>query len=98
MPELMQCGHTANSTYQDQPVCAICFTAGGRVSTAMKALTVAEKTSLNLRRARCSYGQQGFCKNIKNITEVDSDYDLAFFKYDPEKEFDTYYCGCFGWD
>lgn len=24
--------------------------------------------------------------------------DLPFFKYCPDKEYDDYYCGCYGWD
>lgn len=24
--------------------------------------------------------------------------NLPFFKYQPEQEFDSYYCGCEGWD
>ncbi len=27
-----------------------------------------------------------------------SSLSLAFFKYCPDKEFDSYYCGCIGWD
>lgn len=23
---------------------------------------------------------------------------LAFFEYKPDREFDAFYCGCFGWD
>ena len=23
---------------------------------------------------------------------------LAFFQYRPDKEYDSYYCGCYGWD
>ena len=23
---------------------------------------------------------------------------LAFFQYQPDREYDSYYCGCYGWD
>ena len=47
-----------------------------------------ENPSLQGRKAKCS-----FCGQIK-----DSDYDLPFFEYKPDKEYDEYYCGCGGWD
>jgi len=40
------------------------------------------------RKARCAYGG----------SEVDSNYNLAFFEYRPDEEYDRYYCGCYGWD
>ena len=30
--------------------------------------------------------------------EKDSDYNLPFFEYRPNEEYDSYYCGCIGWD
>ncbi len=30
--------------------------------------------------------------------EQPSSLDLAFFKHEPTKPFDTYFCGCMGWD
>lgn len=44
--------------------------------------------SLEGREAQCSY-----CGN-----RVNSQNDLPFFKYQPNKIYDEYYCGCFGWD
>jgi hypothetical protein len=44
--------------------------------------------NLKGRKAICSYGH--------NV--VDSDGALAFFRYKPDKEYDDYYCGCYGWD
>lgn len=46
------------------------------------------KPDLTKRKARCS-----FCGK-----EVDSDYNLPFFEYRKDKETDSYYCGCGGWD
>ena len=42
---------------------------------------------LTERKARCSYGHK----------TIDSDPGLAFFIHRPDKEFDEYYCGCYGW-
>lgn len=30
--------------------------------------------------------------------EVESSFNLPFFKFRPEQEYDSYYCGCGGWD
>ena len=27
-----------------------------------------------------------------------SDMNLPFFEYKPDEEYDSYYCGCYGWD
>lgn len=40
------------------------------------------------RTAKCEY-----CKK-----KVESNLDLPFFEYKPEYDFDSYYCGCRGWD
>jgi hypothetical protein len=82
---LMKCGHSANSTdTKGNPVCVICI---GIVAGADE--IVKEPPSLEGRFARCSYGDHA---------KVPSSYDLAFFEYRPEREEDTYYCGCYGWD
>lgn len=46
------------------------------------------KPDLTGRKARCS-----FCGK-----EVDSNYNLPFFEYRKDKDYDSYYCGCGGWD
>lgn len=40
------------------------------------------------------------CDKCKTICacELPSDPKLAFFKAQPDQEFDKYYCGCHGWD
>lgn len=43
---------------------------------------------LTNRIAKCSYGGN----------PVPSSTRLAFFRHHPNKEFDEYYCGCWGWD
>lgn len=50
---------------------------------------VAIKTyELEGRKARCSY-----CGKT-----VESNLNLPFFEFRPDKEYDSYYCGCGGWD
>ena len=80
---LMKCGHTANAlTGNGEPVCAIC------AGVVAEAYEVDEKEDLTGRTAQCTS-----CN-----TKRDSSYDLAFFKYQPDKKMDSYYCGCRGWD
>lgn len=47
-----------------------------------------DKPSLEGRKAKC-----GWCERM-----VDSNYNLPFFEYKPNEEYDEYYCGCNGWD
>lgn len=41
-------------------------------------------------------GRKAKCIDCNNI--VDSKVTLPFFRYQPDKEMDTYYCGCRGWE
>jgi hypothetical protein len=41
------------------------------------------------RIAHCAYGKHA---------PRNSDLRLAFFEYCPERDYDRYYCGCYGWD
>ncbi len=51
------------------------------------------------RKALCSYGKDGGkYKHTRPYNETKSDFNLAFFEYHPESKYDTYYCGCWGWD
>lgn len=80
---LMKCGHTANAEYEDgKPCCLICAPKTEAFEI------VEEKPNLKGRKAKCTD-----CGKI-----TDSRWDLPFFAYRPDKEFDHYYCGCFGWD
>lgn len=47
-----------------------------------------KKPDLTGRKAKCSY-----CRNI-----IDSSFDLPFFKYRENKDTDSFYDGCMGWD
>ena len=84
----MKCGHTAQGIYRKtgKPICVIC--AGFKKGYDEPVEVLPDLTG---RVARCSYYRR--CHN-----EVPSDYGLAFFTYRPDKEFDEYYCGCYGWD
>jgi hypothetical protein len=87
---MMQCGHRANAT-QTQPdgsklnVCVICIGDPGADRV------MEEEPDLTGRIARCAYIRS--CKSEKPSTDK-----LAFFEHKPGAEFDTYYCGCMGWD
>ena len=60
------------------------------------------------RTARCSGygktpGRRNECdkcrRDVPCSCEKPSSNNLAFFKYQPDKDFDEFYCGCtFGWD
>jgi len=46
------------------------------------------------RQAKCTYNNKyGKCTSI-----TESSWLLPFFKHRPDKEYDEYYCGCYGWD
>ena len=49
---------------------------------------VTGKEGLENRKAKCSD-----CGRIS-----DSRWNLPFFSHNPDKEYDSYYCGCYGWD
>lgn len=82
-PVLMKCGHTANAEYDDgKPCCLIC-------SPKREAYEVVDdKPDLTGRKAKCTD-----CGEI-----VDSNWNLPFFEYCPDKEYDKFYSGCWGWD
>jgi hypothetical protein len=105
---IMKCGHAANSLgkrtgeTESCPACVIC-----------DCFELADpQPVLDGRRARCNYyghaiGRRGDCDYPKNVRpkdnichcEADSAYNLPFFKRNPDKEFDEFYCGCAcGWD
>jgi len=82
-PVLMKCGHTANAEYDNgKPCCLIC-------SPKREAYEVVDdKPNLTGRKAKCTD-----CGEI-----VDSNWNLPFFEYCPDKEYDRFYSGCWGWD
>jgi len=50
-----------------------------------------KNVSHNVRMAMCAYG----CKD--SIKPSDSKF-LPFFEAQPDREYDKYYCGCWGWE
>jgi hypothetical protein len=110
MPDhiMMKCGHAANSiqTMPDgtkKPSCAICW------PDPESEIIDENPPSLEDRVARCAY--YGTLPNGRNhesnydckrgercLCERPSSPDLPFFYHRPEREFDEFYCGCWGWD
>jgi hypothetical protein len=103
---MMKCGHAANAqgrpagdpTAPMRPSCCICG-----------CFEQADAPDLTGRRARCGYygavvprrtdERHGPDRGKATCqSEVDSALGLAFFSHHPDKPFDQYYCGCFGWD
>jgi len=89
---LMKCGHTASATTEIPNsdgtgtikiyCCASCF------GITEDGKIIDNQPDLTGRKAKCSY-----CDKVR-----DSSFDLPFFSYQPDKEFDNFYCGCMGWD
>lgn len=86
-PPMMGCGHTANAVVEDtkQPVCAICY------GIKPEAVVVVAAPDLTGRTMRCSCIMS--CK-----VKRPSDPAAAFFEHRPTAAFDSFYCGCDGWD
>lgn len=104
---MMKCGCAANATCSQSngkkfdppiPSCAI-----------HSCIEVAEtRPDLTGRIARCAYHGAAASRNKNECStckrgepckcERPSDMRLAFFEYKPTKPFDTFYCGCGGWD
>lgn len=82
---LMQCGHTAQGIDSNgDPVCVIC---AGINPHAHIPVHNEDLPNISDRKAKCT-----LCKNFEK-----SDFNLAFFRYMPDKAHDLYYCGCKGW-
>lgn len=92
MPVLMKCGHASQAVDEKgRPACVICMCT--EVETKVPDLTG--------RKARCSYFSQTFMHNgrrVKCTGETNSRESLPFFEHKPNSKYDTYYCGCWGWD
>jgi hypothetical protein len=102
---MMRCGHAANAIDGNgKDCCVIC-------APDPSAYEVVE-VDLSDRKARCEYygetiGYKGSCDYPKSVRtedkvcrcEANSTSNLPFFNSKPDKEFDSFYCGCaFGWD
>lgn len=83
MAAMMKCGHAANGTKGDKPVCVICY----GISEGADVVDDAPP-SLEGRKSKCSdCGRWAHSSN-----------ELPFFEYKPTQEYDRHYCGCRGWD
>jgi hypothetical protein len=87
---MMKCGHSANATRPGpigqkpttSPCCAIC-------APSKEAYEIdPSPPDLRTREARCPS-----CDARRPSSP-----DLAFFEHTPTKPFDSFYCGCCGWD
>jgi hypothetical protein len=93
----MACGHVSDSAYTDPegnraPVCGKCFTSQYANSASRKdAKTVVSLSVLRNRSACCWIGEQ---PGGRRHSERPSNLNLPNFKYDPNKQVDTWYCGC----
>lgn len=80
----MTCGHTANSKiWYNNEQHPYCAICG--CSTTLNDFN---KVDFTKRKMKCS--QCGLTR-----TSIPTE---AFFKYQPDKEYDSFYCGCDGWD
>lgn len=85
-PVMLACGHASNAVGADgAPACAIC------VGIHQDARTVVPEPDLTGRVAHCSYFSS--CRH-----EQPSRMTLPFFEHQPDRPYDRYYCGCWGWD
>jgi len=109
MDVLMRCGCTAQGVCHRMK--GIKFDPPVPVCVVHDCIEIAEtKPDLTGRSARCSYfGHGGFrnhgpihgggsCTRNKCECIVPSNYELPFFVYCADKETDTFFCGCAGWD
>lgn len=105
MAPMMKCGHSANAINgHGNPSCVIC------VGIHPGAEIIDDNPSdLTGRKARCTYfgkvpkgrnheGPTGCVRGKPCMCEKPSSSELAFFSYQADKPFDSFYCGCFGWD
>lgn len=81
---MMECGHVANAidARTGEPCCVICNEFRTKIVS----------NNFSERKAICMG-----CKHGKANT-VESSMDLPFFQHRPDEEYDSYYCGCWGWD
>lgn len=89
MAQMMKCGHAANATNKlDQPCCVICIGIDPGAE-----IIDDSPVDLTGRIAICSQH-----KMSAGLGRAPSSQNLPFFKHNPNGEFDSYYCGCWGWD
>ena len=87
---LMKCGHIALGTKDGKPVCPICY---GINSGAEEVVQVIDETKEPTKGLEGRYAR---CNDCGKLTP--SRWNLPFFEYRPNEEYDSYYDGCYGWD
>jgi len=89
---MMKCGHAASGTNMKTgtPSCVIC------VGITPDAEIVVDEPDLTGRFMKCDYRTTR--DGRVHPDPIPSNPRAAFFGHDPLKEFDSYYCGCWGWD
>jgi hypothetical protein len=81
-PVMMKCGHASQGTMDGKPACIACYGINPGATEVERA-----EPDLAGREARC------FCGNTQP-----SSVKLAFFRRYPDSPYDSFYCGCRGWD
>ena len=91
MAVLMKCGcsTTAKTMSSGDPVC---------ITHMEYEVAEVQEPDLRDRMAVCSYGGPGHRGKYAGRDPVPSETSLPFFKYQPDKPTDSFYCGCWGWD
>lgn len=102
---MMRCGHSDNGRDGDgNPVCVICHGIHPGAEEVDDS-----PPDLSARRARCNYyGTRPSGRNSESnygtkrgeicMAERPSSPELPFFMHRPDREYDEFYCGCWGWD
>jgi hypothetical protein len=112
-PPMMKCGHASHAHFvgEDGKFYPSCFICAPPVSKNGENRTVDDSPpSLEGRESHCAYYKGGkddqgraACPKTRhgrgNYPSVaPSSRSLPFFKHRPDKDTDTHYCGCWGWD
>lgn len=110
MATMMKCGcaATAKTVPEGNPVCVVhaCKDAAesepdltGRTArcTYRKGPGCEANASRSRQRMQGGEVQYGQVPRGKKTAEAPSSTDLPFFQHHPDREYDDYYCGCFGW-
>lgn len=84
---MMACGHTASGVISESGklCCAGCFGISPEAER-----VVPRPEGLAKREAMCPYCERRVPSDSRSAE--------AFFEYRPDRDFDSFYCGCRGWD
>lgn len=82
MKYLMKCGHVNNAVNANKEPVCVICNCFDILNQCSSSDDLGDRSS------RCIY-----CNKIEK-----SKWNLPFFKYTPQKEYDSHYCGCEGWE